>query len=407
MLRICGFLMVFFRHIKTFTPGNWYENIPGAWVLYTPAWAGVWIFITLSGYGIGAGFRNGKYQLSLKGLLEYYQRRIIRIVPIYWIYLILVIVFWKPEYLLPGITSLKALLKLFLFSYQEEFDSDYFGVAWYLTTLIRLYLLAPLFVWIIEKIKKLKISPLLVYALLAIGGMALRLAMRQYILSGEDRFWAILVYKPWYFNIDFFVGGMLLNELKDKKFKRYLPVLPWIILLGCNLIMSKEHFYTSYYWKTEPLIYQYLGPTLYLLITSLFIVNYDVSCGIKIRQKSANKISVFFSGAVRKIGELLLPMYLFHTVIAQLLLVGTNGWYWYVVETMQVPPLYQTFAISCLYAAVTLVYTVLWSAFVQYGMEPGFSRILNKGLKKFGTWIQYITGGRNINRIKERRVENE
>ena len=275
-------------------------------------------------------------------------------------------------------------MKLFFFSYQEEFDADYFGVAWYLTTLIRLYMVAPLFIWLIEKWKQRKGSLLVAYAGLVAAGLLIRLAMHQYILAGENRYWAIMVYKPWYINIDFFVGGMLLNELKDGNLKRNIPVLPWVLLIACNLFLSREHFYTSYYSRTEPLIYQYLGPTVYLLITSFFILNYDV---IKVHPAKESRLVRSLAKGAEWIGQLLMPMYLFHTIIAQKVLVSNTNWYGYVAEALRIPQGYQTFAVSCLYAGVALVYTILWSALVHYGMEPGVTRCFENGLDRCGRWV--------------------
>ena len=56
VLRFIAFMIIFLLHAKAFIPVNWNENCSVAWVLYTPAWAGTWIFFMLSGYGVGAGY---------------------------------------------------------------------------------------------------------------------------------------------------------------------------------------------------------------------------------------------------------------------------------------------------------------------------------------------------------------
>lgn len=65
-----AFFLVFLLHAKIFIPVTWYENVNIAWIFYTPACAGVWIFFILSGYGIGCGFISGKYEMTKKGILN-------------------------------------------------------------------------------------------------------------------------------------------------------------------------------------------------------------------------------------------------------------------------------------------------------------------------------------------------
>ena len=100
VLRFTAFMMIFLLHAKTFIPVKWNENSSIAWILYTPAWAGTWIFFMLSGYGIGAGFYLGKYDLSINGILHYYIKRIFSILPIYWFWIIAVSFFIKTEILI-------------------------------------------------------------------------------------------------------------------------------------------------------------------------------------------------------------------------------------------------------------------------------------------------------------------
>ena len=44
LLRIIAFLIVFLLHAKIFIPVEWFDNVKISWILFTPAWAGVWIF---------------------------------------------------------------------------------------------------------------------------------------------------------------------------------------------------------------------------------------------------------------------------------------------------------------------------------------------------------------------------
>lgn len=130
-LRFLAFTMIFLLHAKIFVPVNWNDNLRCAWLLYTPAWAGTWIFFILSGYGIGCGFYSGKYELSVKGIFQYYTRRLFAILPLYYFYIFTIAIFIKPEILLPTKEHINYMFKLLLFNYHAEFYNIEFGLAWY------------------------------------------------------------------------------------------------------------------------------------------------------------------------------------------------------------------------------------------------------------------------------------
>ena len=92
LLRIIAFLIVFLLHAKIFIPVEWFDNVKISWILFTPAWAGVWIFFVLSGYGIGSGFYSGKYQMTKHGILKFYYSRLLKILPLYWTYICLIVI---------------------------------------------------------------------------------------------------------------------------------------------------------------------------------------------------------------------------------------------------------------------------------------------------------------------------
>lgn len=56
ILRVVATLFVFLLHGRSYIPRI--NELPRVinWVTYLPAWAGVWIFLFLSGYGVGCGF---------------------------------------------------------------------------------------------------------------------------------------------------------------------------------------------------------------------------------------------------------------------------------------------------------------------------------------------------------------
>lgn len=170
LLRIYAFLMIFLLHSKIFIPVEWYENVSVSWILFTPAWAGVWIFFILSGYGIGYGFYSEKYKLTPTGIIQYYYSRLIKVIPIYWLCIFIITIFLKPEYLLIEKNTICKMLKLLLFNYQAEFDTIEYGLMWYMTTLMRLYLVAPLFFLLKKRYLNLKSHLGIWFLLLVVGG---------------------------------------------------------------------------------------------------------------------------------------------------------------------------------------------------------------------------------------------
>ena len=214
VLRFIAFIMIFLLHSKIFMPVTWNDNFQCAWLFYTPAWAGTWIFFILSGYGIGCGFYSGKYELSVKGIISYCTKRISAIVPIYYFYIFAIAIFVKPEILIPTREHVQYMLKLLFFHYHAEFYGAEYGLAWYMSTLIRLYFIAPLGYFCLKRVlKSQKQVYIIMFAILLIG-LSARCLMHYYITSTGNGNWSDNVYTPFYFNFDLFFSGMLLSHIK-------------------------------------------------------------------------------------------------------------------------------------------------------------------------------------------------
>lgn len=213
-LRFLAFMMIFLLHTKLFIPVYWNDNFQFAWLFYTPAWAGTWIFFILSGYGVGCGFCSGKYELSLKGVFRFYARRILAVLPIYYFFVFAIAIFIVPEILIPTKEHIIYLLKLLLFNYHAEFYGTEYGLAWYMTTLMRLYLVAPIGYFLIKNLIKTKATIYLSLILIIVLGFSERCFMEHYIsLTGRGN-WSDNIYTPFYFNIDLFFSGMLMSQFK-------------------------------------------------------------------------------------------------------------------------------------------------------------------------------------------------
>lgn len=401
LLRIMAFFMVFFLHAKLFVPVPWYENVKAAWILYTPAWAGVWIFFLVSGYGIGAGFYKGKYELTLKGVLKYYYLRLIRLIPIYWLFIGIVLIFIRPEYLLPGRNSLAKICSLLFFNYQEEFDGGVFGQAWYLTTLFRLYLVAPIFFYLKERYLKNKKIFVPLFLLLVIGGMFMRIAMGYHIsLTGEE--WHVAIYKPFYFNLDLFFGGFLLNELKhNKKERKPIKVLPWIVFIGLVLYNCNIYFRATYVGDCNKNIYCYLLPTAYLLVCTFIIYNYDINVMHRRTRLSPATLRGNILRIIDYLVKILMPLYLFHSTVLLKLQDGyIEKWYLYAVQLLHAEN-YQNFVIGCIYTILAFIIVLIFAVVVHnFYYEKAYSMLYCLGKN-----IYHSYGNRKLVRHGKKKAE--
>lgn len=277
-MRFLAFISIFLLHAKIFIPVKWNENFKHAWLLYTPAWAGTWMFFILSGYGIGCGFYSGKYELTLKGIIHYYIKRIISIVPLYYFYLFLIIIFITPEIMFPTKENITYILKLFLFNYKGEFYNIELGLAWYVTTLMGLYLVAPLGYYLLKKIVKSKKMVYLGLIIIIIIGFSTRNCIRYYIESTGKGNWSDDIYTPFYCNLDLFFSGMLLNQLKEYihvgelrgKLSRISALLGLLFLIATNsyiYYIGGEHYLE---------LYRYVFPSIYIVVCIFYIYCFDV-----------------------------------------------------------------------------------------------------------------------------------
>ncbi len=97
LLRIIAVFFVFLCHGRSYVDGisDWQGKY--SFLTVTPAWAGVWIFLFISGYGLGCGYWCGKYfpdnEFTLNRLCNFYKRRFFRIAPIYYLYCVLFEIF--------------------------------------------------------------------------------------------------------------------------------------------------------------------------------------------------------------------------------------------------------------------------------------------------------------------------
>jgi len=272
----------------------------------------------LNGYGLGFGLKNEKYELSFNGISKFYISRLCAIVPLYWFYIILVSVFITPEVWNLNGENICKLLNLFLFNYQEEYYSLEFGLAWYLTTMLRLALFAPAIFYLIRRIeKRVKNSFTLFIIAVVMGGLLLRvLALLCVIKYGGD--WSRQVYKPFYFNFDLFITGIAVHYLPSGSFlnKSKIKFVRFAVILAFLAMIEVSSYLYFYGEKYGILRYRYsyvcFFPTIFLLLCIAFVYFFQNN---SISLPSVLKKISFING-FRKIQY---PMYLFHTSVLLML----------------------------------------------------------------------------------------
>lgn len=384
VLRFTAFMMIFLLHAKTFIPVKWNENSSIAWILYTPAWAGTWIFFMLSGYGIGAGFYLGKYDLSINGILHYYIKRIFSILPIYWFWIIAVSFFIKPEILIPSKEHMVFLLKLFFFDYQEEFFSAEYGLGWYMTTLIRLYLVAPFGYLLLQKLVKSKRSIYLVLTTILLVGVWGRCMMGYHISTSGEGDWSSNVYKPFYYNFDIFFSGMLLNYLKDYKKResrgRYMRKHIIVLLLYVFIAINSNIYYNFVYGKSNYMnLYCYIFPSIYIILIAIYIFYFDIQKKFQPTKLTFLQLKNNYMRIFDYFQKIQFPAYLFHSSV--LLCISTvyeEESYVKICNWLLISEDKYNFAAGCVYTLICFIICIIWAIVIHEifkGMRKGRVRV--------------------------------
>lgn len=335
ILRFLAFMMIFLLHATAYMPDGW-DQMPHSWLIYTPAWAGTWIFFVLAGYGVGASLCSGKFDplisrelpIHKSGLVRFYIRRLTVIIPMYWLWILIVACFVQSDILRPGPTHIKMLLRLFLLNYHEEFSQDTFGVAWYITTLMSLYLIAPLIYYLMRRFVKTRKRLLTAIAVIIVFFLGLRLAMLQYYRINMPDLWSVQVYKPFLFNIDLFSCGMLINldgKLPDNDRKPmgeatgYIGIISACSIVGLSLIAGYHYYLADRVLRATTVfmdIYRYILPSVYLILCLIYVYCFDIcnknytQTALTTGQVVRNPLRLF--DCFRLIQY---PMYLFHPVV--------------------------------------------------------------------------------------------
>lgn len=173
------------------------------------------------------------------------------------------------------------------------------GAAWYVFTLVHLYLLTPFFHIAAEKLSKKNVLLFCASAILLLLGLFYR-----YYAVKFDLDWYSKIYTPFYANIDLFFGGILIDRIARVKFKNQNCVL--LKDLSIFALLSLVCLNSLYYGNM--FIYQILCPSFYLLTLGAALIFFS-------DEKWTNDYSSFFEKALAAFAGITFEFYLFHSLI--------------------------------------------------------------------------------------------
>lgn len=265
-------LCVFLLHVSLFSGSLGFVYDEYTWPLKTPAWSAVWIMFILSGYFIGKGFFEGRYAFNVKGFLRFYLKRFVKIGVATWIFIFINCTIVEPDFI---INNPKVLFRIISFTYYNLPQSNGIGATWYVSTLMHLYLIAPFICLIVRKIMmhiRNQVNMKMSLGIIVVLWLGFYYRYHMFEL-GVD--WSSQVYVPFYANLDLYISGILLNYINFPKVlsqtkRKIINVctkagLFVVILLNCYIYYRMDYSFTCGF------IYQYVFPSIYIIVVGLYI----------------------------------------------------------------------------------------------------------------------------------------
>lgn len=326
----------------------------------TPAWMAMWIFFFLSGYLLGKGFYNNKYELSKQGILKFYKSRLIRILPLYFLLLFIVFIFYNPDWFIKNPINV---LRLFTFTYNGIGGINGTGHTWFISAIVQLYILAPFGYKLLSKFDKNKKSLWILFFVLLAFGIGYRLLTDLFKLNYYKYVLTFSIA-----NIDLFFGGMLLNSVTknsaDNVWKSLLRPISLLIFLGLMLSYTLPVIDLSWW------VYDYIYPTLTFLALILVTISNDYEG--KTKPLPVTFLSVLKNPLriVEYIGIISFNMYLFHANIIEMV---TNLFKQYNLQVV--------FTGNSIFVAiffVMFIITFIFSIFLHYVIEMPMNTLRRK-----------------------------
>lgn len=273
ILRVCATLFVFLLHGSGSISGLNGAKSSLTWLAFLPAWSGVWIFFFLSGFTIGLGMWNNRYQLineqgkvSLRGVLKFYYGRFLKIAPIYYGFCLLWDLFGGQAYFA---NNPIVFIKMLTFTFNGGGGAGQLGHLWYVSTAMQLYLLMPFVYFLINKVRNSRWLVAL-FSLTVVVGAILRIVLYD---VGVDWYSRIYTFAP--MNVDLIASGIIFAKIVQTvpTLKRSMMTKLVVALLFVGLVLFNCKIYYSGGWINTR-IYRTMLPSAYVLICAAMIVSF-------------------------------------------------------------------------------------------------------------------------------------
>jgi peptidoglycan/LPS O-acetylase OafA/YrhL len=205
----CGLVFIMhtgivFKHDFSYSHSRW------AWILESPAWLGMILFFTLSGYLMGKGFYTGKYDLSRPGVTLYLRNRFLRIFPLMFVVGLLATIWQSPEVL----SAPQVGVRLLLFEFNGIEGPADVGQFWSLSTEWQYYLLVPAaFAIALAASRLFTRTPKVLLPVATLLVIGVGVMNRNYVWTHhyKESSWSFYIFRTLFGNIDVFLLGFLAN----------------------------------------------------------------------------------------------------------------------------------------------------------------------------------------------------
>lgn len=284
---------------------------------------GVTLFFVLSGFLLFIYFGKNYYEGKKINIYEYFKRRIFRIIPLYYLSILLIVTLYQP-YFITSINGIKHIIYHLLFIHNFTIDThgSINGVYWTLAIEMQFYLLLPFIAQFFYGKKNLISAPIfiiisIIYRIFIFYNIGL--FGKPVIHNGVN--WSIFIFSRQLPGcLDAFVLGITICNIwlyyknNDKKsiLQKYSRILI-IISLVSFLILLKV--YSDYQ------IYLHDNRIISFFFYTIIAINFSI---LILGAAFSNEKTILNNKFLRKVGILGYGIYIWHLIIMQVIMNNNN-----------------------------------------------------------------------------------